>query len=642
MRALLCNNQKKKLYLFFYNLTILLFFLISNLFLTPLSAQNSEQQTKVEELVFASWDGDIDKIKSLVSEGIDINAQIGLGLTALHCAKLRGNSTILEWLLKNDANPNIKIPDKNQIADIIFQRKVTPNSPGGTLVMIQNGSIIHKSCYGMANIEHNGAITPTTDFEIASVTKQFVGFAIATLVQQGKISLNDNIRKYIPELNDFDHTLTISHLLHHTSGLRDWPGSLCLAGWNLDDVISNDHILAMAFNQKGLNFEPGSEFLYSNTGYTLMVELVQRVTGKTFRKWIESNVLQPIEMTNSHYHDDRTELLSGKAYGYQLGRDNKYKALPYNFVALGSGSLHSNIEDMAKWAINLDNHKVGGEAVFNLMYQQGILNNGEKVPYASGLEIKDYRGTKTIGHGGGGSGYTTLIMYFPEHHFSAVVLYNINSDVYRTIFDITDVYLGEKLESKQEINKDESMNKNVAISDDKLEKYLGTYKVFPAFYITITSDGNQLMALETNKEIYPISALSETEFWLPAWNQSLKFTVDDSGSVSEFYFLGRKCPKIEEGNAPSQLPLTEDLTGDYYSAELDVRYSISIENDQLVAKHRRHGTANLTPAWREDFRCDWWFMRSVEFDRDKQGNIEGLTVNQWQSRNHKFIKLKGE
>lgn len=642
MRTPIDNNQQKEIQPFLNHSVILLLFLISNLFITPVSAQNSEQQTKVEELVFASWDGDIDKIKSLLSEGVDINVQIGPGLTALHCAKLRGNSTILEWLLKNDANPNIEMPDKNQIADIIFQRTVTPNSPGGALVMIQDGSIIHKSCYGMANIEHKGPIMPTTVFEIASVTKQFVGFSIATLVQQGAISLEDDIRKYIPELNDFGYTLTIGHLLHHTSGLRDWPGSLCLAGWNLDDVISFDHILAMAFNQKGLNFEPGSEFLYSNTGYTLMVEVVQRVTGKTFREWIETNVFQPLEMTNSHYHDDRTELVPGKAYGYQLGRDNEYKALPYNFVALGSGSLHSNIEDMAKWAINLDNHKVGGDAVFDMMYQQGILKDGEKIPYASGLEIKEYRGAKTIGHGGGGSGFTTFIMYFPEHHFSAVVLYNINSDVYGTISEITDVYLGEKLNPKQEIKKDESMNKDFAISVDKLEKYLGTYKVFPAFYITISNDGNQLMALETNKEIYPISALSETEFWIPGWNKSLKFIVNDSGSVSEFDFLGRKCPKVEEGSAPSQVSLTEDLTGNYYSSELDVAYSISIENDQLVANHRRHGTANLTPAWREDFRCDWWFMRSVEFNRDQQGNIEGLTVNQWQSRNHKFIKQKSE
>ena len=233
-------------------------------------------------------------------------------------------------------------------------------------------------------------------------------------------------------------------------------------------------------------------------------------------------------------------------------------------------------------------------------------------------------------------------MYFPEHHFSAVVLYNINSDVYGTIFEITDIYLGEKLKPNQETKQNESLKEIFAISDDILEKYIGTYKVFPAFYITISSDGNQLMAHETNKEIYPITALSETEFWLPAWNQSLKFTVDDSGSVSEFHFLEKKCPKVEEGSAPSQLPLTDDMIGIYSSAELDVRYSISIENDQLVATHRRHGTANLTPAWREDFRCDWWFMRSVEFNRDEQGNVEGLTVNQWQSRNHKFIKLKGE
>jgi CubicO group peptidase (beta-lactamase class C family) len=460
------------------------------------------------------------------------------------------------------------------------------------------------------------------------------------LVQQGKISLEEDIRKYIPELNDFGQPLKIDHLLHHTSGLRDWPGTLCLAGWNLDDVISFDHIITMAFNQKGLNFEPGSEHLYSNTGYTLLVELVQRVTGETFRKWMDTNILQPLEMTNSHYHDDHTEFVPGKAYGYALARDNKFRAIPNNMMATGSASLHSTVEDMAKWAINLDTHKIGGEPVFNLMYKQAILNNGEKITYVNGLDTGKHRGAETIHHGGGGAGFTTLVMYFPEHHFSAIVLYNINSDVYGAIFDIADIFLGEKLDSKIENDQDKNMKQNVTVPDDVLDKYIGTYKVFPAWYFTISRTGSQLMALETNKEIYPLPAISENEFRIEARNSSIKFNMDDAGQVTDFIFLGITCPKVEEGTTPSQSPLTEDLTGDYYSDELDVRYTIAIDGDKLIAKHRRHGTANLTPAWKENFRGDWWFMRSVEFNRDDKGSVIGLTVTQWQSRNHQFIKFK--
>jgi CubicO group peptidase (beta-lactamase class C family) len=605
------------------------------------TSQNSNPETSSElranELVFASWEENLDKVKSLVSEGVDVNAKAGPGLTALHCAKLRGNEEILEWLVENGADPDIEMPTKDLVADLVFKKNTDPDSPGGALTVVQSGTIVHKSCYGLANLEHKAPIAPTTVFHVGSVAKQFTGFAIATLVQQGKISLEDDIRNYIPELHDFSPTLKIKHLLHHTSGLRDWVGTLCLAGWSMDDVISFDHILSMAFNQKGLNFEPGSEHLYSNTGYTLLAELVQRITGETIRNWTEANIFQPLEMTSSHIHDDHTEFVPGKAYGY-ASEGNKFRALPDNLMAPGSAVLYSTIEDLAKWAINLDTHQVGGEAVFDLMYQQGVLNNGEEIAYASGLAIREHRGTKIIDHGGGWAGFTALVSYFPEHHFSAVVLYNINSNVYGTIHDIADIYLGETLAQKKN-DPGKKQPQSVDVPVDTLDKYIGTYKVFSGWYITISRDGDQLMARETNKEKFPLSAISETEFPVAAWNTSINFNVDESGHVSSFNFLGMTCPKVELGPTPTISPLTEDFTGDYYSEELDVRYTVSIRDDGLIVKNKRHGTSKLTPAWKDNFRGDWWFMRSVEFNRDKIGRVNGFTVTQWQSRNHQFIKV---
>lgn len=640
------NNLRKQIN-YFFNFKIRFLLLSSliiytsavvNSYASPLQNENlkikSELQAK--ELVFASWENNFEKIKSLVSDGVDINAQTGPGLTAYHCAKLRGNQTIQEWLLENGANPDIIMPEKNQIADLIFKRNADSDSPGGALAVVQDGSIVHTSYYGLANLEHNIPITPTTVFYMASVVKQVIGTAIGMLVIEGKISLEDDIHTYIPELYDFGYTIKIRHLLHHTAGFRDTMGSLSLAGWNLDDVITFDHLLTFALNQKGLNFEPGSEHLYSNTGYVLLRELIQRVTGETFRTWVESNVLQPLEMTQSHIHDDYTELVPGKANGYRMGKDGKFHASPNN---AGMNGLYSTIGDMAKVLINLDTHHLGGEPLYNFMVEQGVLNNGEKIAYASALEIGQHRGIKTIHHGGGWAGFTTLIMYFPEYHFSAVVLYNINSDVYGAISDIADVFLGEKLDSKIGNDQDKSTPQNINVPDDMLDKYIGTYKVFPAWYFTISRDGSQLMALETNKEIYPLPAISENEFRVDARNQIIKFNMDDSGDVTDFDFLGIMCPKVEEGTTPSQSPLTEDLTGDYYCEELAVKYTIAIENGQLIAKHRRHGTANLMPAWKENFRCDWWFMRSVEFNRDENGIVEGLTVTQWQSRNHRFVKI---
>ncbi len=624
-------------------LSIVLYFFISPFEIFSQShtenPENYSAKSKEDSLVFSAWEGDLNRVKELVSQGIDINVKVGYGLTTLHCAILRGNKPMYEWLVENGADPNIKMPERNLIADMIFKKDAVSTEPGGALVIIQDNTLIHKSYYGMANLEYAVPITPNTVFKLASVSKQFVAFAICMLAEQGKISLDDDIRKYIPEMHDFGYTITIRQLLNHTAGFRDTMGSLCLAGWDLNDVIKYEHLLTLALIQKGLNFEPGSEHLYSNTGYVLLAEIVNRVSGEPFPTWGKTNILEPLEMSSSIIREDYTEMIPQRAYGYTMGRDGKYHTNPDSWAMIGPSGMYSTIEDMAKWTINFDQQQVGGQEVFNRMFQQGKLNNGKIISYASGLEITDYRGTKTIGHGGGGQGFTTFVLYLPEYHFSMIVLYNTDYNVYKTTNDIVDVYLGDKLQSLAAPKQGDNMNMEVEVSADKLDKYIGTYKVFQGLYITISRDGNQLMALETNKNIQPIKALSETEFHLDSWNQSLIFNIDNRGEVIDFSFLGRTCPRVEKEPLPTFNPITEDLEGDYYCEELDVRYTIEIKEGKLIAMHRWHGIANLTPAWKDSYRCDWWFMRSVEFLRDERGLVNGLNVTQWQSRNYRFVKI---
>ncbi|UCF16683.1 MAG: beta-lactamase family protein, partial [Phycisphaerales bacterium] len=206
--------------------------------------------------------------------------------------------------------------EKAEKVDSLFAKLNNTDSPGIAVLVVRDGKVLLRRGYGMANLEHKIPITPTTVFDVASVSKQFTGLAVCILVEQGKISLEDDIRKYIPELPDFGHKITIEHLVHHTSGLRDWPATLALAGWRLDDVISFDQILRMAFKQQDLNFVPGSEYSYSNTGYNILVEMAQRVTSQTFRQWTEDNIFRPLGMAHTHFHDDHTEVVANKAYGY--------------------------------------------------------------------------------------------------------------------------------------------------------------------------------------------------------------------------------------------------------------------------------------------------------------------------------------
>src|SRR3546814_422955 len=279
--------------------------------------------------------------------------------------------------------------------------------------------------------------------------------AIAMLVEEGTISLKDDIRKYIPEMPQFDDTITVGHLVHHTSGLRDWPGTLALAGWRMDDIISFDQILRMAFHQQDLNFKPGSEYSYSNTGYNLLARLVERVSGKSFREWTQEHIFSPLGMNHTHFHDEYSEVVPGKAYGYSRGGDGKHNAVANGLTALGSSSLFTSINDMARWVVNFETHLVGGTAVWDRMLQREALNNGDPNSYAFGLVIGTHRGLKTVSHSGGWAAFSTFVLHFPGEAFSVVVLMNHGSlSPGKTAYSIADLYLSAEMDARKPAGKE--------------------------------------------------------------------------------------------------------------------------------------------------------------------------------------------
>ncbi len=522
--------------------------------------------------------------------------------------------------------------------DKLFAELDNTESPGIAVLVVRDGEVQLRRCYGMANLEHKVPITPDTVFDIASVSKQFCGMAISMLIEQGKIALQDDIHKYIPELPDFGQAITVDHLVHHTSGIRDWPATLALAGWRMDDVISFDQILTMAFNQQDLNFKPGEEYSYSNTGYNLLAELVKRVTGKNFREWTDENIFQPLGMKNTHFQDDHTELVPNKAYGYARGKDGKFSAVPNGLTALGSSSLYTSINDLARWVMNLDNQKVGGKAVIERMVAQGVLNSGRKIDYAFGLSVGKYHGLKRISHGGSWASFRTYLVHFPDERFSVVVLLNYSpSNSNRAAYDVVDIYLADKLKPRPKTPKKKEEPKPVKVPITILDEYVGTYRLGEAWYVTISRGGDSLMTQATAEDIYPMMATSEKRFWVKDYNAPIVFEPDKEGNVSHFLYRGMTCPKLEDVPAPGPEQLAE-LTGEYKSEELKTFYSIILEDGKLVAKHRRHGTIDLTYAYKDDFRGGVWFMRSVEFYRNDAGKVAGFKVTQSRSRNQRFIK----
>jgi CubicO group peptidase (beta-lactamase class C family) len=519
--------------------------------------------------------------------------------------------------------------------DSIFAQFSTSLSPGVAVAVVRNGAVVLSKGYGHADLEHKVPITGTSVFDVASVSKQFAGLAISMLVGQGKLALTDDIRKHIPELQDFGRTITVGHLVHHTSGLRDWPGTLALAGWRMDDVISFDQILTMAFNQRTLNFDPGSEYMYSNTGYTLLAELVRRVTGKSFREWTDEHLFKPLGMTRSHFRHDHTEIFADRVLGYARAPDGTWRATPNNLMALGSSSLFTTAEDLGRWLANFDDGKVGGAAAMERARTTVPLNDGSPNNYAFGVSIGQYRGQPTISHTGGWASFATVVLYFPAQKTGIVVLANTPFNTTVAATRIADIYLDSALGPRPA----PSTPTGVAVSAATLDRYTGLYRLGPGWYTRITRDGNTLKTQATREATFNMTPLTDSTFWITGYSTDMVFRRTDDGR-REMMFRGKARPQVQQTTQPSSGQLAQ-LAGTYFSEELEATYHVEVRDGSLVMRHRRHGTIPLTWLNGDDFRGEIWFMRSVEFLRDARGVVTGLSVTvDDRSRDIRFGKVR--
>jgi CubicO group peptidase (beta-lactamase class C family) len=299
-----------------------------------------------------------------------------------------------------------------------------PTSPGGVVAVVRNGDVEFVRGYGLANLEYGIPNGPETVFHMASVSKQFTAFAILLLAEQGLLSLDDDIRKHLPEMADFGTPITIRHLVHHTSGLRDQWTLWTMAGGRMDDVITHGDLLSLIFRQKELNFSPGSEHLYSNTGYSLMAEIVERVTGEPFGAWMQRTVFDPLGMKSTQIYDDHERIVPNRAYSYHRDRDGRWAKSVLSYANRGATSLFTTARDLARWLENYRTAQVGGASVMADMKQRGVLTNGDTIPYAFAIVHGRYRGLDMLQHGGADAGYRTALVYFPAVDAGVIVLSN--------------------------------------------------------------------------------------------------------------------------------------------------------------------------------------------------------------------------
>lgn len=501
--------------------------------------------------------------------------------------------------------------------DAVFAKWDKTNSPGCALAVVQDGEIIYSRGYGMANLDYDLAIRPDSVFHIASISKQFVAFSIALLDQQGKLSIEDDIRKYIPEMPEYGDIITIRHMVHHTSGLRDQWDLLAMAGWRENDIKTNADVLYLASRQKELNFKPNDEYLYSNTGYTLLGLIVERVSGQTLREFTDQHIFKPLGMKHTHFHDDFEMIVKDRAYGYQPRPEGGFRISIPLFDTVGATSLFTTVEDLALWEQNYYHKKIGGEAIIDLMLKPAVLNSGVEIDYAFGLRVAPYRGLKTFGHSGADAGYRSDFLCFPDQRFAVIIFSNISvSNPSLLSRKVADIYLAEYLEAA------DAEAQKIKLTESQLAAKAGIYRD-PKTGGTrrLEMRDGQLWAVLFDDLVLPLNPTSAEKFEAQGYPFKIEFVERDG--KRELHEVGFGKPTIFEWVDVPQLTKEQlqEFVGVYHSDELDTNYRVEQTDKGLVLKHYKHQPMPLIPSAKDAFIG----LGDLQFTRDSSGKVDGFT-----------------
>jgi CubicO group peptidase (beta-lactamase class C family) len=517
-----------------------------------------------------------------------------------------------------------------QKIQVLLDEYLIENDPGLSISVVQNQKQIFSHYGGFANLEHMIPITDSTKFVVGSISKQFTAFSILLLENQGKLSIDDDVTKYLPELTGLDHAITVKHFMNHTSGFRGNYDLIRLKGMTDEDVMSQEEMVDLLLRQKGLNFKPGTRFQYCNAGYVLLAEIVERVSEMSFTAFTEKFIFDPLEMKNSQFLDYTDEVVINKANSYEK-MGSGYRNIPYNRSVKGSTGLHSTVTDLGLWVNNFNSMKVGNKAVFKKMRTKSTLNNGDTIPYALGQELKSYKGLDVVFHGGGDAGFRSYLLRVPQHDFSIAISGNFEAfNPLNLVYGLLDICLVKEIQQPTILDLPVYTNKDLA-------RFEGNYQIFPGLYITIMAEKEQLYFKSFGSDDkLALPLLAENEFAFPARSHSkFKFYGDSlTWHFSDFYYPGKKVKLHAYENSEP-----EEFVGMYYSHELETAYQFSLKEDELIATHGLNEDIALIAIAEDTFITDSGYFGRITFTRNSKGELIGCNVSAQSSYDIHFQKL---
>jgi CubicO group peptidase (beta-lactamase class C family) len=518
--------------------------------------------------------------------------------------------------------------------DHVFAKYNRLTSPGCALGVVQDGHLVYTHGYGSEDLDYGLPLSDSSVFYMASVSKQFAAASVALAAHVGKLSLDDDIRKWIPELPNYGTTITVRELVHHTSGIRDYLGLMQLAGMRWQDTYTDAEIIDLISRQKGLNFPPGTQYAYSNSGYFLLSVIMQRATGQPLSQFADEHIFKPLGMTHTHFHDNALIVVRNRAVGYDRAGDHFTLDHLWNFDKVGDGGLYSSVHDLFLWDQNFYHDKLGGGPGFiDSITTPDVLPNGTHTGYAFGNMAADYRGIKTVEHGGALAGFRTEIMRFPSLNFSVIILCNISeADPAGFAHAVADVYLGTRLAATPPVDT------STTASADDLASMAGTYWNPSEGDILEVSTSGHTAAIAFGTQKVPLH---------PAGAHMYRIGPDAS---SEYIFAPGTL-KIVRKNAPEetlqavtfQHPSAADLaayTGAFHNDELQATYTVKVDGDHLTVQTRVSGPIALTSPDHDVFvgRPAAMAPVTLRFTRDGSGAVTGYTLGSGRVKDIQFRK----
>ena len=538
-----------------------------------------------------------------------------------------------------------------QEIDRLFEQYTSGNSPGYALGIVENGALIYSKGYGMANLDYDIPLTDTSAFYIGSMAKQFTAAALLILESSGKIDFSKPVRHYLPDFPEFEKEITIEHLLHHTSGIRETNSLQLFQGIDaqFEQPFDTDDLYQLIIDQKSLNFQPGEEFRYSSGGYAVLAKLIESISKQPLRNFMETHIFQPLGMRHTFVCDNHNEIIKNRVVSYWPVNNGTYERRSQVFDAYGDGGIITTVKDLAKWDQAFYSGLPGIKDFASKMYQKGRLNNGQEIEYARALQVRTYKGHQMVTHNGGMLGFRVDMVRFPGLNTSFILLGNsAYLDPTGTILKLADIYLAKDLKYTHP-TPELALEAPYSIPSKALAAFTGHYWTDEMNYFRNISIRNDSLFLDSGNPdyglyLYPISP---NIFTIPGYyiDNHLHFqpAVDEKALIANFGGTRRTFRKFDPA-PPENLDELKAYAGHYYSAELLTNYLLVIKAEKLFLQINHNKPFQIYPVpsdrnvvWNGK-KMVWIGFGEIKFTFDDKGKTNGLIIGDGRVSGVKFEK----